>query len=132
MDRNVQGTTIGRGHLESEPVQLIKPAPLLQSSLSPPHYCMSVPPPVPIIDSVEVAVLGLFEVEVNISLLSNRGGSVTHYIVNWFTCVLSIPCLKEKHIGPVESGLGELINSADCISFAAGSSELDRVPLSQF
>ena len=32
---------------------------------------------VPIIDSVEVAVLSVFEVEVNISLLTNRGGSVT-------------------------------------------------------
>ena len=47
------------------------------------------PPPVPIIDSVEVAVLSLFEVEVNISLLTNGGQSVTQYTVSWFTCVLN-------------------------------------------
>ena len=35
------------------------------------------PCPVPIIGSVEVAVLSLFEVEVNISLLTNGGKSVT-------------------------------------------------------
>ena len=40
-------------------------------------------PPVPIIDSVEVAVLSLFEMEVNISLLTNGGQSVTQYTVSW-------------------------------------------------
>ena len=39
--------------------------------------------PVPIIDSVKVAVLSLFEVEVNISLLTNGGQSVTQYTVSW-------------------------------------------------
>ena len=44
------------------------------------------PCPVPIIGSVEVAVLSLFEVEVNISLLTNGGQSVTQYIVRkWMT-----------------------------------------------
>ena len=38
--------------------------------------------PVPIIDSVEVAVLSLFEVEVNISLLTNGGHNVTRYTVS--------------------------------------------------
>ena len=46
---------------------------------SPPH-------PVPIIDSVEVAVLSLFEVEVNISLLTNGGQSVTQYTVSDRLC----------------------------------------------
>ena len=42
--------------------------------------------PVPIIDSVEVAVLSLFEVEVNISLLTNGGRSVTQYVHSkWVT-----------------------------------------------
>ena len=40
-------------------------------------------PTVPIIDSVEVAVLSLFEVELNISLLTNGGQSVTQYTVSW-------------------------------------------------
>ena len=47
--------------------------------------CMPPPPPVPIIASVEVAVLSLFEVEVNISLLTNGGQSVTQYTVSWLT-----------------------------------------------
>ena len=38
--------------------------------------------PVPIIDSVEVAVLSLFEVEVNISLLTNEGQSATQYTLS--------------------------------------------------
>ena len=42
---------------------------------------VAIPPLVPIIDSVEVAVLSLFEVEVNISLLTNGGQSVTQYTV---------------------------------------------------
>ena len=62
------------------------------------HHCLS-PPPVPIIDSVEAAVLSLFEVEVNISLLTNGGQSVTEYIVSWFTCVLSRPWLVGKACG---------------------------------
>ena len=37
---------------------------------------------VPIIDSVEAAVLSLFEVEVAISLLTNGGQSVTQYAVS--------------------------------------------------
>ena len=41
------------------------------------------PPPVPIIDSVDVAVFSLFEVEVNVSLLTNGGQSVTQYAVSW-------------------------------------------------
>ena len=61
--------------------------------------------PVPIIDSVDVAVLSLFEVEVNISLLTNGGQSVTQYIVSgWlcdtvsrFTCVLSRPSGREAY-----------------------------------
>ena len=44
-------------------------------------------PTVPIIDSVEVAVLSLFEVEVNISLLTNGGQNVTLYTVSWCLCV---------------------------------------------
>ena len=47
--------------------------------------CHCVFPPVPIIDSVEVAVLSLFEVELNISLLTNGGQSVAQYTVSWFT-----------------------------------------------
>ena len=47
---------------------------------------VALPPPVPIIDSVEVAVLSLFEVEVNISLLTNGGQSVTQYIVSGWLC----------------------------------------------
>ena len=43
---------------------------------------VALPSPVPIIDSVEVAVLSLFEVEVNISLLTNGGQSVTQYTVS--------------------------------------------------
>ena len=43
---------------------------------------VAIPPLVPIIDSVEVAVLSLFEVEVNISLLTNGGQSVTLCIVS--------------------------------------------------
>ena len=58
---------------------------------------MLLSPPVPIIDSVEVAVLSLFEVEVNISLLTNGGQSVTHYTVSWFTCVLS-RCVFEHDV----------------------------------
>ena len=54
------------------------------------------PHPVPIIDSVEVAVLSLFEVEVNISLLTNGGQSVTQYIVSPFTCALNRPSLEGK------------------------------------
>ena len=53
--------------------------------------------PVPIIDSVEVAVLSLFEVEVNISLLTNGGQSVTQYTVSGCTCVLIRPSLEGKH-----------------------------------
>ena len=45
-------------------------------------------PPVPIIDSVEVAVVSLFEVEVNISLLTNGGQSVTQYTVSSFMHVV--------------------------------------------
>ena len=58
------------------------------------HHCKSVPslsshpppPPFPIIDSVDVAVLSLFEVEVNISLLTNGGQSATQYIVSGRLC----------------------------------------------
>ena len=57
------------------------------------------PPPVPIIDSVQVAVLSLFEVEVNISLLTNGGQSVTQYTVSPFTCVLNRPWLEGKTWG---------------------------------
>ncbi len=47
---------------------------------------VALPRPVPIIDSVEVTVLSLFELEVNISLLTNGGQSVTQYIVRkWVT-----------------------------------------------
>ena len=46
--------------------------------------------PVPIIDSVEVAVLSLFEVEVNVSLLTNGGQSVTQYTVSWFVYVMYV------------------------------------------
>ena len=53
----------------------------------PPPLCL--PLQSPIIDSVEVAVLSLFEVEVNISLLTNGGQSVTQYTVSPFTCVLN-------------------------------------------
>ena len=58
--------------------------------------------PVPIIDSVEVAVLSLFEVEVNVSLLTNGGQCVAQYTVSWFTCVLSRcvfeqRCAREYH-----------------------------------
>ena len=53
------------------------------------HICILVPP-VPIIDSVEVAVLSLFEVEVNISLLTNGGQSVTQYTVSWMTYLFSV------------------------------------------
>ncbi len=48
--------------------------------MSVPHPLL--PRPVPIIDSVEVAVLSLFEVEVNLSLLTNGGQSVTEYTVS--------------------------------------------------
>ena len=41
------------------------------------------PPPVSIIDSAGANVLSLFEVKVNISLLTNGGQSVTNYIVSW-------------------------------------------------
>ena len=61
--------------------------------------------PVPIIDSADVAVLSLFEVEVNISLLTNGGRSVTQYIVSWWlcdivsrlTCVFSRPSGREAY-----------------------------------
>ena len=43
---------------------------------------VAIPPLVPILDSVQVAVLSLFEVEVNISLLTNGGQSVTLCIVS--------------------------------------------------
>ena len=57
---------------------------------------MFLSPPVPIIESVDVAVLSLFEVEVNISLLTNGGQSVTQYIVRQFTCVLSRSVLGQE------------------------------------
>ena len=44
-------------------------------------------------------MLSLFEVEVNISLLTNGGQSVTQYTVSPFTCVLSRPCLEGKACG---------------------------------
>ena len=44
---------------------------------------MSLSPPVPIIDSVEAAVLSLFEVEVSISLLTNGGQSVTQCVMQY-------------------------------------------------
>ena len=43
---------------------------------------VALPPPVPIIASVDVTVLSLFELEVIISLLTNGGQSVTQYIVS--------------------------------------------------
>ena len=43
---------------------------------------MLLSPQVPVIDSVEVAVLSLFEMEVNISLLTNGGQSVMNYTVS--------------------------------------------------
>ena len=42
-------------------------------------------------------MLSLFEVEVNISLLTNGGQSVTQYIVSWFTYGLKKPWLEGKH-----------------------------------
>ena len=56
------------------------------------HAHMILAPPVPIIDSVEVAVLSLFEVEVNISLLTNGGQSVTQYTVSWMTVCVGLCC----------------------------------------
>ena len=66
---------------------LCVPRSLEHSSHYPPTL-HALAPPVPIIDSVEVAVLSLFEVEVNISLLTNGGQSVTQYTVSWLSvCV---------------------------------------------
>ena len=72
-----------------------------------PCISLSLPRPVPIIASVEVAVLSLFEVEVNISLLTNGGQSVTQYTVSWCTCVCS-KCLcfdRGVHAGEEFHGL---------------------------
>ena len=63
--------------------------------------CSPLAPPVPIIDSVEVAVLSLFKVELNISLLTNGGQSVQQYTVSW-CLVCSCVCINYAIMGAVE------------------------------
>ena len=73
------------------------------------HHCLFPRP---------VAVLSLFEVEVNISLLTNGGRSVTQYTVSGFACVLSRP--GREGMGSLGSGPVQLIKPADCTSSTAG------------
>ena len=83
------------------------------------------PPPVPIIDSAGANVLSLFEVEVNISLLTNGGQSVTNYIVSWLlmwqVCAWAEVCKMVPCKGIRWSLRLAMVNSTDvCTSFTAG------------
>ena len=84
--------------------------------------CLAPPPPVPIIDSTGANVLSLFEVEVTISLLTNRGQNVTNYIVSWLCVGRGVQDGAIPYKGNAWRPLRlAMVNSTDmCTSFTAG------------